>query len=84
MDVADLDRSIQFWGAVLGSSDPKRFGQYAFFPDVSSGVGLGLQQVPETKAGKGRTHLDIKVSDLESSAAAVITLGGSQVEFVKE
>lgn len=84
IDVADLDRAIEFWGAVLGSSDPKRFGQYGFFGDLGGQVGVGLQQVPEPKIGKGRSHVDIKVSDLDSAAARVIELGGTHLEDIQE
>lgn len=84
IDVSDLDRAIEFWGAVLGSSDPKRFGQYGFFGDLGGQVGIGLQQVPEPKSGKGRTHVDIKVDDLDSAAEKVVELGGTRLETIED
>ncbi|MDA1258231.1 MAG: VOC family protein [Chloroflexi bacterium] len=84
IDVSDLERAGRFWGAVLGESDPGRFGQYLFFKDVGGGIGLGLQQVPEPKAGKGRTHIDIGVPDLDIAASQVVELGGRQLETVEE
>ena len=84
IDVSDLDRAIEFWGAVLGSSDPKRFGQYGFFGDLGGPVGIGLQLVPEPKVGKGRTHVDIRVLDLDAAAAKVIDLGGTHLETIEE
>ena len=41
-----------------------------------------LQQVPEKKAVKNRTHLDIEVSDLEQPLKQVEALGGRLVRRV--
>ena len=84
IDVADLERAGEFWGAVLGQPDPKRFGQYLFFGNAGGQVGLGLQQVPEPKAGKGRTHVDIRVDDLDSALKRVLELGATHLETIEE
>ena len=36
---------------------------------------LWFQQVPDTKAGKNRVHLDLRVSDLDDEVAHLLTLG---------
>jgi len=77
LDCADLDRSAQFWCAVLGYvAEPSSPGRYQqLLPADGNGFELLLQRVPEAKTTKNRMHFDLRVPDLEAEVARVLALG---------
>jgi len=81
IDCADLDRSAAFWCAVLGyQSDQSPSPQYrGLFPADGPGVEILLQRVPETKAGKNRLHLDLRVPDLRGETDRLLALGARPI-----
>ena len=67
IDCAQLDRSAEFWTAVLGYvRDGVATGRYqSLLPANGQGAEILLQQVPEAKQGKNRVHLDLRTRELE-------------------
>ena len=84
IDVADLDRSAEFWMAVLGLKVASRDDVYLNFERQGDGPVLYLQRVPEKKSSKTRVHLDIGVKDVDAALVRVEALGVRKLEDVKE
>ena len=82
IDTEDVDRLVEFWGALLGIEERHRVGSYFVWMSRmgEGGPSLAFQKVPEAKSGKNRLHLDLGVEDREAFAARVEELGGSKVE----
>jgi predicted enzyme related to lactoylglutathione lyase len=79
IDCFDLDRSAQFWTAVLGytarSAGP---GTYrGLTPESGTGIDLLLQRVPDAKGEKNRLHLDLRTPDLDAEVRRVLGLGAT-------
>src|SRR3712207_5112427 len=77
LDCADLDRSANFWCPALGYDRPyPQSGPYLqLVAEARGGVELLLQQVPETKSGKNRLHLDLRTPDLNAEITRLMRLG---------
>ena len=84
LDAVDPDRLAQFWGQLLGLATADRFGPYLNLEPLPGGITFGFQRVPETKAGKVRMHLDLRVSDLAAAVTRVRELGGQHLHDVEE
>ena len=84
IDVSDFATAMAFWSALAGVEfGPSYTPQYrsAVLP---SGLRLVLQQVPESKQGKNRVHVDFAVSDVEAGLKQVEAIGGRLVERVQD
>jgi predicted enzyme related to lactoylglutathione lyase len=81
IDCAQLDRSAEFWTAVLGYvRDGVATGRYqTLLPAQGQGAEILLQRVPEEKQGKNRVHLDLRTRELEPEVRRVISLGAKAV-----
>lgn len=78
IDVADLERSAEFYSELLGLEVLGIIDPFAFLGAAAERkVAIWLQKVPETKAGKNRCHLDFVATDLEAAEQRVVSLGGS-------
>jgi predicted enzyme related to lactoylglutathione lyase len=77
IDCAQLDRSAEFWTAVLGYvRDGVATGRYqSLLPADGQGAEILLQQVPEAKQGKNRVHLDLRTPELEPETRRLVSLG---------
>ena len=84
IDVEDLDRSAQFWSAVLGLNVGNRTGEYLIFEQQGESPIAPLQKVPEKKMAKSRMHIDISVEDVDAASAQVEALGGRKLQVVEE
>ena len=84
IDVADLDRSAEFWVGLLGLKVAGRSGNYLDFERQANGPVLYLQKVPERKTAKTRVHLDISVKDLDSAVARAVGLGAKKIQAFNE
>ena len=84
IDVADLDRSAQFWTALLGLKVAERDDNYLNFERPGDGPRLYLQRVPEKKTAKTRVHLDIAVENLDIAVARAVALGAKKVQSFLE
>jgi predicted enzyme related to lactoylglutathione lyase len=78
VDCADLDRSARFWSGILRyeiSPSPSAGPYRTLRPADGEGIEILLQRVPETKTGKNRVHLDLRVPDLATETARAEALG---------
>jgi len=81
IDCAEPKELAQFWTEALGTSVAHDMGgEYLVLaPAADGGVALGLQKVPESKAGKNRVHLDLSTTDRTAEVAHLVELGASVV-----
>src|SRR4051794_12042783 len=85
IDCAEPERLAEFWGELLGVGVRGRWQQYvALQPTAPGAPSVCFQQVPETKAGKNRVHLDLAVPDLEEADRRVSALGASRLQGVEQ
>jgi predicted enzyme related to lactoylglutathione lyase len=79
VDCSDLDRTAEFWTAVLGyvREDEVQGPYLSLVPSDGVGVELLLQRVPEPKNAKNRLHLDLRTRDLDAEVARVRALGAT-------
>jgi predicted enzyme related to lactoylglutathione lyase len=83
VDCSDPALLATFWSQVLGVDvdealeDPVQYQPLA--PVTPNGPKLIFQRVPESKQGKNRLHLDVRVEDIEEAAARIEALGGHQL-----
>lgn len=78
IDVADLERSAQFYSELLGLEVTGTSDPFAFLSAAEGRkVAIWLQKVDEPKTSKNRCHLDFVADDLEAAERRVVELGGS-------
>jgi predicted enzyme related to lactoylglutathione lyase len=82
IDCAAPDALAAFWAQLLGTEVDTAMddGRFVFLKGNEALPVVCFQRVPEAKAGKARTHLDLSVPDLEVATARVLELGGSWPE----
>lgn len=81
VDCSDLSRSAEFWGSILGyKPQGEPGGPYrSLVPSKGTGIEVLLQEVPETKAGKNRLHVDLRCRDLEGELDRAKSIGARQL-----
>ena len=81
IDCADTARSAAFWTAVLGyvTAGPGNGHYAALLPANGTGIEVLLQQVPDSKQGKNRVHIDLRTSDLAAETERVVSLGAARL-----
>lgn len=84
LDVGNRRRAERFWTAVLGIDVTDRYDTYSWLAEVSPGVRLILQEVPEPKRVKNRMHLELTSPDPDGLIERVLSLGGRKVEDVHD
>ena len=84
LDVSDLDRSVAFWGSLLGLKEVDRYQQYVWLDDVAPGVSLILQQVDDLHVSKNRMHFELASPDADTVIARVQQLGGARLTDVED
>ena len=83
IDSVDPEALAPFWARLLGVEIEGRVGdgEYVLLASTGDGVpAVAFQRVPEAKSGKGRTHLDVEVDDLDAATLAIEALGGRWLE----
>lgn len=76
LDCAEPERLAIFWREALDYRDHYMQANLAVLvPRAGIASPLLLQRVPEPKAGKNRTHLDIVVDDIEAEVRRLQALG---------
>ena len=79
IDCTDPQQLARFWSAALGVEIQADYGDYVFLQrPADGGPMLGLQRVPEPRAGKNRVHVDVSGPDVRAVEARVVALGGSR------
>ncbi len=70
----------EFWSAVLGVAVAYRSDEWVSLAAAAAGQPrIAFQQVPESKVGKNRLHLDVWVPDIEDATVAAEALGATRV-----
>ncbi|GAA3042003.1 VOC family protein [Actinokineospora globicatena] len=82
IDCADPRTLAGFWTKALGFEVAQDFdGEFLFLgpPGARQGeaVFIGLQRVPEERAGKNRVHLDFHTEDRAAEVARLVGLGAT-------
>ena len=78
IDCADPRTLAEFWTKALGLEIA--FDADGYFVQLRSSADpsrpyLGLQKVPEERAGKNRVHLDLSTADREGEVGRLVALG---------
>lgn len=78
IDANDPEHLAAFWGEILGAEVEERAdrGRFVYLQRVD-GTLLCFQRVPESKSGKNRVHLDVRIENLEEATERIVALGGS-------
>ena len=74
IDCSDPQSLAGFWTAAL---DTTVAGDYGDFVLLTGTPALGLQRVPEPRAGKNRVHLDLYTDDRGAEVARLTALGAA-------
>ena len=81
VDCEDPHRLGGFWSALLGVAVVEVGEDYAELAKLSEdGPNLLFIQVPESKEGKNRLHLDLVVTDVKSAVDSAMDLGARRAE----
>lgn len=82
IDCAEPVKLADFWTEALGTTiEHDMNGEYLVLaPTREGGVSLGLQKVPEPKAGKNRVHLDLATDDRAGEVRRLLELGATVVD----
>lgn len=83
IDCAEPRSLAEFWTRALGLEVAfDADGEFVALhdPGNTAGMYLGLQKVPEEKAGKNRVHLDLATSNVDEEVARLVGLGASVQE----
>jgi predicted enzyme related to lactoylglutathione lyase len=81
VDCEDPHRLGGFWSALLGVAVVEVGEDYAELAKLSEdGPNLLFIQVPQSKEGKNRLHLDLVVTDVKSAVDSAMDLGARRAE----
>jgi predicted enzyme related to lactoylglutathione lyase len=82
IDCAEPLALAAFWTAALDLAVAGDYGDFVLLlphgKAMGEAVGIGLQRVPEAKAGKNRVHLDFHTEDREAEVQRLVALGAKQ------
>ncbi|GLY44062.1 glyoxalase [Amycolatopsis sp. NBRC 101858] len=80
IDCADPRGLAAFWTAALGTTVAQDYGgEFLVLAPPEGGLPLGLQRVPEPRAGKNRVHVDFGGDDRAAEVKRLVELGAKEV-----
>lgn len=80
VDCTDAEAMAAFWGALLGVEVRGRWHEFVgLTPRVPGHPRMLFQRVAGPLPERRTTHVDLRVDDLESTTARVLSLGGTVV-----
>ena len=80
IDCADPQKLAEFWSAALGVGVQGDIGDYVLLQrPADGGAMVGLQRVPEPRAGKNRVHVDLSGGPPAIEVARLVGLGATVV-----
>jgi hypothetical protein len=80
IDCADPQALAPFWTAATGYRQAYGDTDWVQLDDPAGrGPNIGLQRVPEPKAGKNRVHIDLYTTDEVAEAARIEALGATRL-----
>lgn len=81
IDCAEPRELARFWTEALGLTvEFDADGAFLLLRAPGGGPYLGLQKVPEEKAGKNRVHLDLSTPNMDEEVARLVALGATVSE----
>jgi predicted enzyme related to lactoylglutathione lyase len=81
IDREDPQRLAAFSSEAAGYSVADDFGAFiVLVPHDAGGIALGLQRVPEQRAGKNRVHIDWHSEDRPAEVERLVKLGATVVD----
>ena len=82
IDCADPKALASFWSAALDAPVMADYGEFIMLqPPAAGGPAIGLQRVPEERAGKNRLHLDLSAEkgQREAEVKRLVGLGATSL-----
>jgi predicted enzyme related to lactoylglutathione lyase len=80
IDCTDPRGLAEFWTAALGTTVAHDHeGEFLILAPAEGGLPLGLQRVPEPRAGKNRVHVDFGGDDRRAEVKRLVELGAREV-----
>jgi predicted enzyme related to lactoylglutathione lyase len=79
IDCVDPQALAKFWTEAAGYSVASDWGEFVVLVPSSGGLRLGLQRVPEARAGKNRVHVDWEAPDRAAEVQCLVGLGAEIV-----
>lgn len=81
IDCANPRKLAEFWTEALGTTVGDDYGgEYVFLnPTSENAPYVGLQRVPEERAGKNRVHIDFRTDDRAGEVERLVKLGATFV-----
>ncbi len=80
VDCAEPQRLAEFWTAALDVEVLADYEEFVMLAgSASGGPKLGLQRVPEPRAGKNRVHVDFSAADREAEVRRLVGLGAVEM-----
>jgi predicted enzyme related to lactoylglutathione lyase len=81
IDCADPHKLAEFWTEALGTTiAADHAGQFiSLTPSRDGAPAVGLQRVPEERAGKNRVHIDFLTEDRAVEVERLVKLGATEV-----
>jgi predicted enzyme related to lactoylglutathione lyase len=83
IDCTDPRSLAEFWTKALGLEvvfEAEGWFTQLRSPDDPAQPAIGLQKVPETRAGKNRVHVDFTTDDREGEIERLVALGATRGE----
>jgi catechol 2,3-dioxygenase-like lactoylglutathione lyase family enzyme len=82
IDCANPARLAEFWTEALGAKIVHTVEDQflVMAPEAQGRPLLGLQRVPEPKAGKNRVHVDLITEDREAEVRRLVGLGATELD----
>jgi catechol 2,3-dioxygenase-like lactoylglutathione lyase family enzyme len=77
IDCADPQQLAVFWSAALGQPVELDLGDFVLLARPAGGPRLGLQRVPEPRAGKNRVHIDLAGGPRSAEVPRLTSLGAT-------
>jgi predicted enzyme related to lactoylglutathione lyase len=78
IDCQNPQRLAEFWTRALNTTVAMDVGPFLMLtPNADGGPAVGLQQVPEPRAGKNRVHLDLGTTERAAEVDRLVELGAT-------
>jgi predicted enzyme related to lactoylglutathione lyase len=81
LDVNDIELEMAFWSGAFGVESHSEVPGWALI-ELSNGMTMDLQQVPEGKVAKNRFHFDMRIRSGEDGIQQLQELGASIIEHI--
>ncbi|RKT85986.1 hypothetical protein SAMN05421805_1011160 [Saccharopolyspora antimicrobica] len=80
IDCASPRTLAEFWTQALDTSVAFESDEFVMLePNREGGVRIGLQRVPEPRAGKNRAHVDLNTTDRKAEVRRLVDLGATEL-----